>query len=76
MQNNNHQRKHVRGSSPHEEMKEGFKRWVRNLRSIEPAQEDPATPSRILDQSKEQKNPVADQPDAEGRWHDDGGSGG
>lgn len=83
MQSTNHRRKHVRGSSPREEMQRGFERWVRNLRSIEPAREDPATPPRKIEPRKEQNMELAvhesraqEQSDAEGRWQDDGGNSG
>lgn len=84
MQNYNPQRKRVRGSFPHEEMKQGFERWVKNLRSIEPAPEDPANPSRNVDQIQKQKKELLvhkpgaqeQQPDIEGHSQDDGGNGG
>ncbi len=86
MKNNNYQRKHLRGSSPHQEMKQGFDNWVRGLRStpltrsIEQAPEDSLTPLCGIEQRGNQRMKLTtqesvsrQQSDDEARWQDDGG---
>ena len=79
MQNNNHQRRHPRGSSPNQEIAQGFARWVGRLRSIKDAPEGQVA-AQVVDQRAnlrkepiEKESRVQQQSDDEGRWHDDGG---
>lgn len=83
MQNNNYRRKHLRGSSLHQEMKQGLDNWVRGLRSIERAPKDSLTPLSGVEQRGNQRMELTAQEsgrqrqsDDEARWQDDGGESG
>lgn len=92
MQNNHYQTKHHRGSTPHQEMQQGFDRWVRGLRSIEQDPEGPQRrdrPGELITQEagprqarstdsigRAEGSQAGRQWDEEGRWQDDGGESG
>ncbi len=82
MQNNNYRRKHLRGSSPHQEMKQGLDNWVRGLRSIKQAPEDSLTTQLVEQRGNQRMELTAQesgsrwQSDDEGLWQDDGGESG
>jgi hypothetical protein len=80
MQNTHYQTRHPRGSTPHQEMQQGFDRWVRGLRSIE---QDPKGSQRrggrgeLTTQEPGPRQAEGSQAgrqwDERGRWDDDGG---
>ena len=97
MQNNNYQTKHHKftrvptsrdfgdrkGSSPHQEMKQGFDKCVKGLRPIEQVTEDSTTQLYRVEHRVDVKrqltfaeNDAERQSDEEGRWQDDGGGSG
>jgi hypothetical protein len=79
MQENTHERKHVRGSSPHQEPKQEFDHWLKDIRSISQEPEDRLTAHAAENPGTQQEPPPiheasSGQPaDDEERWKDDGG---
>lgn len=89
MQNDNYQTKHRRGSSPHQEITQGYVDWVRGLPStpltgsIKQTREYSQRGDRKKELTVRESGPrqtggglAARQSDDEGHWQDDGGESG
>ena len=79
LQDNSYQTKLFRGSSPQEEIRQGFIDWVRGLRSIGEVPEDFMTTPLVEPRANPRMESGTPAPfpqqesDDEGRWQDDGG---
>jgi len=82
MQDNSYPRKHARGSSPHEEIQDGFADGVRGNPTLEQVPEDSLAKQHERQKRNQRLEYISretrpgSQPDDEGRWQDDGGESG